>query len=678
MKVLQQYEETAVHSTSGTEASLAVVICAYTQRRLAQLLASATEASRQADGPQDEVVVVVDHDDDLASLVRQAVPAGVRVVASTGPRGLSGARNSGVAATSAGVVVFVDDDAVLRPGSLAALRSRLEDPDVVVVAGAVHPRWAGGGAPAWFPDEFGWVVGCDYRGLPGDGAPVRNPIGACMAVRRNALYAVGGFSNDLGRVGVLPAGCEETLMGIRIRGELAGSRQVRDVRVAVDHVVPSDRQTVRYFVARCFHEGRSKALVSRAVGPGDALSSERTYVRRVLPAALAREARLTTRGDGWAAARAALVLGGLAATATGLLSVALAPRARVAHPSAQPAPLPVALPVAQDELVSVVVCTLGRDPRLVETVTAVLAQTHAGLDVVVVDNDPSSGRVPRLLAGLDDPRLRVVAQPVRGLSAARNAGLAAARGALVAYTDDDAVPEPDWIAEVLAVLRRDAAGVVGCVTGRVLAAETVTPEQEWFEQAGIFDKGGRATVWSLAPVASTELGEPGTRSPFFPYTAGEMGSGNNMTFRADVLRALGGFDEALGAGSPARGGEDLDVFRRVVLDGAVVAYTPRAVVRHYHRDSYAALQQQMFGYGAGMAAVLTKLVVHGGRPALAVLRSLPRGVHMLLAPGSAKNVKKPPQMPRSLVVTELRGYLAGPWLYLRSVVVSRRRRREAS
>src|SRR5687768_10752262 len=78
-------------------------------------------------------------------------------------------------------------------------------------------------------------------------------------------------------------------------------------------------------------------------------------------------------------------------------------------------------PFTVEELISVVVCTLGREPRLTDTVKAVLGQTHADLELVVVDNDPASDRADTLLAGIDDPRLRIVREEERGLSAARNA-----------------------------------------------------------------------------------------------------------------------------------------------------------------------------------------------------------------------------------------------------------------
>ncbi|MGQ7294842.1 glycosyltransferase family 2 protein [Quadrisphaera sp. KR29] len=663
--------------------AVAVVVCAYTEQRTASVLAALAEARRQCDGPDDEVVLVVDHAPELSRALRAAAPAGVLVVDSTGPRGLSGARNTGAAATSAELLVFLDDDALPRPGWLAALRAAAADPAVAVVAGAVHPAWEGGRAPRWFPGELGWVVGCDYTGLPADGRDVRNPIGACMAVRRDALLAAGGFSTELGRVGTLPVGCEETLMGIRVRSALPGARTPRTTAFAVDHTVPAARQRLRYLFSRCWHEGRSKALVARAAGPQAALASERSFATRVVPRALAREVLATGRGDAAGAARAGVLLAGLAVTAAGF---ALGRLRRAAPPSAPaPATAGVAVPRpsrspeqagAGTEEVTVVVCTLGRDPRLLGTVAAVLGQTHRQLELVVVDNDPASGRVtelldpaahPELAAVLTDPRLRVLPEPVRGLSAARNRGLAAARASLVAYTDDDAVPDPTWLEELLAVLALDTDEAVALVTGRVLAAEVATQEQAWFEEAGIFDKGSVQTTWAVDGVVVPErLGRPGTRSGFFPYTAGEVGSGNNMVFRTAALRALGGFDEALGAGSPAQGGEDLDVFRRVLLAGHVAVYAPAAVVRHFHRDTYEALRAQMRGYGIGMAAVLTKIVLSGGRPARDVLRCVPRGVWTLLAPSSTKNAKKPAEMPLALVGHELVGYLQGPWCYLRS------------
>lgn len=195
---------------------VSVVICAYDEGRW-PILSRAVATTIGQLGEDDELVVVIDHNPALLTRARDAWAGSprVRVVPNAGGRGLSGGRNTGIESGTAAVVAFLDDDAVPRDGWLSGLGERFAGGDVAVVGGAVEPDWAAGRPPAWLPDEFGWVVGCDYRGLPGDGAPIRNPIGANMAIARDALDAAGGFSEALGRTGELPTGCEETELGIR-------------------------------------------------------------------------------------------------------------------------------------------------------------------------------------------------------------------------------------------------------------------------------------------------------------------------------------------------------------------------------------------------------------------------------------------------------------------------------
>lgn len=317
--------------------------------------------------------------------------------------------------------------------------------------------------------------------------------------------------------------------------------------------------------------------------------------------------------------------------------------------------------------VTVIVCTIGREPRLRNTVVAALAQSYPRLSVVVVDNAPGCSDVSGLLAGIDDPRLSVVTEPRKGLSFARNTGVLAACSEIVAFTDDDAVPDPDWIAGLVEVF--DVAGDrVSCVTGRVLAASLNTRWERLFEQFGGFDKGPRPLVWSTSPPGRVvaELGDPGPRGVLFPYGGGEFGSGNNMSFRRGRLIELGGFDTALGAGSPARGGEDLDIFRTVLMSGDVIVYTPRSIVEHHHRDTAAGLRSQLYGYGTGMAAVITKVALADPVAARTLVARAPAACHMLLSSRSTKNAAKLDDYPLRLTVIELAGYLTGPILLLRS------------
>jgi glucosyl-dolichyl phosphate glucuronosyltransferase len=260
---------------------LSVVICCYTSARRAQLLRVVDSALDQI-GDGDEVIVVVDHNDALLDDMAKTLTPRIDLTANTFERGLSGARNTGVEHAATEVVVFVDDDAVLTAGALDAARAAFVDPSIVAIGGAVHADWAIGSAPDWFPEEYGWVVGCDYRGLPNSGEQIRNPIGAAMAVRRSALNHIKGFSSKLGRVGDLPTGCEETLMGVQLRAEFPEQRIIRHTAFRVDHHVPSDRATLRYFTRRCYQEGRSKASLTRISGQQAALSSERSYTTRIL------------------------------------------------------------------------------------------------------------------------------------------------------------------------------------------------------------------------------------------------------------------------------------------------------------------------------------------------------------------------------------------------------------
>lgn len=654
---------------------IAVLISCYTLDRLDLLVAGVDAARRQlSDG--DEIVVVVDHNPDLLAELRGRYPDGVTVVPNGHARGLSGARNTGVETATAEIVAFLDDDAALRPGALHAARAAFADPGVIAVGGAVHAAWEAGSAPSWFPDEFGWIVGCDYRGLAGDGAEIRNPIGAAMAVRRAELVKIGGFSDRLGRVGTVPAGCEETLMGIELRNRFPASRIVRTTAFAVDHVVPDSRATLRYFTSRCRHEGRSKAVLSGIVGADAGLSAERSFVLRTLSTGVLRYLRQSVTGDGLAALSRILVLVlGLVLTAgsTAVAAVRLRAAGRTRTEETDPTPTALAAhepAVEADELVTVVIPTVGRE-SLVATANAVLAQDHPNIELIVVDNRPHRGDVRHVVAGIDDPRLRVIDQPVPGVSAARNLGHRAASGRIVAFTDDDALPDPGWVSGIVRSFRADPVGAIGLVTGRVLGTESTTREQEWFEEAKVFDKGPTATVWAMRPhESSPELGEFGPRGPFFPYTAGECGSGNNMAFRWSALESIGGFDERLGTGTPTRGGEDLDSYRAALLHGWSIAYNPDAVVRHYHRDNMDDLREQSYGYGTGMAASLTKFVMSG--KAGPILARFPRGLHMLLSPNSTKNADFPSDWPLHLRALEAWGYVTGPVLFVRSHLAARR------
>ena len=308
---------------AGAALDIQVIICAYTLDRW-DLLVSAVRSCEAQSQPPAGVIVVIDHNDELFDRARAAF-TDHRVIANGNRPGLSGARNSGVAAATAAVVAFLDDDAEADVGWLAAFASHLADPTVGGTGGWVVPAWDAG-APAWFPAEFLWVVGCSYRGLPTSASEIRNPIGAAMAFRRELLDSVGGFPDGIGRVGTHPVGCEETALSIQVRR--LGVRILLVPDAVVYHHVPASRTAWRYFWTRCLNEGRSKAIVARLTGRGDALSTERAYASRALPQGIARALADVARGParGAALARAALIVAGLVITAIGYVDGSVRPR----------------------------------------------------------------------------------------------------------------------------------------------------------------------------------------------------------------------------------------------------------------------------------------------------------------------------------------------------------------
>lgn len=293
-----------------------MVVCAYADERWDDLRAAVESVRRQTVAARD-IAVVVDQNPALLARVHEQLD-GVIGVANAQRPGLAGARNTGVEATSGEVVAFLDDDARAEPTWLAELQAAYRRPSLLGVGGALEPVWATG-RPAWFPPEFDWVVGCTYRGVPPEPAPVRNPIGANMSVLRFVLEETGGFRPELGRL-------EETDFCIRAAERFPERHWLHWPAARVLHSVTPQRQTWGFFVARCHNEGLAKATMVRARGRRAGLSSERRYVQRTLPAGVARNLRKAARGDGRAALRAGAIVAGLGATGLGYAKGAIRDR----------------------------------------------------------------------------------------------------------------------------------------------------------------------------------------------------------------------------------------------------------------------------------------------------------------------------------------------------------------
>jgi glycosyltransferase involved in cell wall biosynthesis len=309
------------------ELATSVVVSTYDEKRWEDLVACLRSLQRQSTPPL-ETIVVVDHNEALLEKVQAEFPSAA-VISNARPRGLAGARNSGVAVAKGDVVAFIDDDARAEPDWLEKLSGCIEEPATVGAGGELLPLWQSP-VPGWFPREFYWVFGCSYTGLPDHLAPVRNPIGANMAVRASVLAEVGGFREgdsasaprEIRSRGVVRAGGnvpDDTDLAIRVKQSRPEAIWLYEPQAKVFHSVTPERTSFAYFVRRCYEEGFGKANLSSYVGAGDGLSSERRHLTVVLPRGVARGLRDLLRGEGEGALRAGAIVVGVLSSACGFL-----------------------------------------------------------------------------------------------------------------------------------------------------------------------------------------------------------------------------------------------------------------------------------------------------------------------------------------------------------------------
>ena len=291
--------------------AVSVVIAAFADERWPQLC-DAIESVRAQTAPALETVLVIDHNPALLVRARQEF-TDCLVIANTGARGASGARNSGAARCRGEIIAFLDDDARSSATWLAALVRHFGQDEVVGVGGRVEPRWAAT-RPRWFPAEFGWAVGFSYQGMPERAEPIRNVWAGNMALRSSVFEQIGGFREDFGKVGDVsrPEDTDLCLRAAADRGIWLYEPTGR-----VDHWIPRHRTTFRYFARRCFHEGQGKAALAALDGARPSTSAERSYTCRILPSGVMRGLKDAAQGDAWGAARAAAITVGFATTAAG-------------------------------------------------------------------------------------------------------------------------------------------------------------------------------------------------------------------------------------------------------------------------------------------------------------------------------------------------------------------------
>jgi GT2 family glycosyltransferase len=302
----------------------------------------------------------------------------------------------------------------------------------------------------------------------------------------------------------------------------------------------------------------------------------------------------------------------------------------------------------------VIVATRQRPSQLAACLDSLLRLEYPKLEIIVVDNDPDDTATESLVTDRYAGKVVYTIERARGLASAHNRGVLAAHGRILAFTDDDVVVDADWASALVEAFRANPRA--GCVTGLILPAQLETRPQAMLERRGGFAKGFR--------LAEHSDRVPGTH-PLFPFTAGRLGSGANMAFTAEALHRIGGFDRTLGAGTYARGGDDLLAFFRTAAAGRSVVYQPDALVWHHHRREPRALADQAYGYGVGLGAYLTAALVNEPRMIVPLLRKLPRGAAYALR-NSRADQSDPAAWPARLARLERYGLCYGPIAYGRS------------
>jgi len=326
----------------------------------------------------------------------------------------------------------------------------------------------------------------------------------------------------------------------------------------------------------------------------------------------------------------------------------------------------------------------ARDQLLEQCVSSLLQIDYPRFEILIVDNRPTS---PTKLPdwAIYNEKINVLHQPIPGISAARNLGLARAQGAIVAFTDDDVEVDPNWLRSL--VNRFATNDKIACVTGLVLPRELDTAAQRWFEEyLGGFNRGSEIKLYSPIHPSRQGLIRPlvhqvicrslttGRTEQISLYEAVvRCGAGANMAFRTRALVDAGGFDLALGTGTATRGGEDLAIFAAILSNGSLIAYEPTAVVYHSHRRNYDELVKQVNGSGLGLTAMLTSLAYKDIRHLFIMAEHLPSALRSVIKRQFFNVNKKDTEdvtgteahqtYPRELRWHELLGMARGPLAY---------------
>ena len=300
-----------------------------------------------------------------------------------------------------------------------------------------------------------------------------------------------------------------------------------------------------------------------------------------------------------------------------------------------------AMPIA-----TVAVSTRDRPEDLRRTLEAFMRLPDDGQEYLVIDNCPATDATKELVKNY--PKVRYVREDVPGSSAARNAALREAKHEFVAFTDDDAAPEPNWLRSLLWNFSDPR---VMCVTGLVMPLELETEAQEVFERYSPHGRGFERRIFDGAHCN--------------PLIVSPVGVSASMALRKSSIDCIGLFDEALGVGTPSSCGEDHELFARILRAGYRIVYDPRALSWHRHRRTWEELQKTLRGYGIGVYAFWTRMFVIDREFSVPLLAW--GWLRYKQIPELFASVRKQPGcIPSDLLLAQLRGCMRGPMAYFSS------------
>jgi GT2 family glycosyltransferase len=233
-------------------------------------------------------------------------------------------------------------------------------------------------------------------------------------------------------------------------------------------------------------------------------------------------------------------------------------------------------------------------------------------------------------------------------------GIKCSTGKIIAFTDDDAMVDANWLERIL---QNFADRTVAIVTGIALPIELNTKAQHWFEKTNSFKRGFDRKKFDTGNIN--------------PLAAGLVGAGVNMAIRRSCLTRIGNFDEALDGGTPTRSGGDQEFFYRSLSRGYRIVYDPDAIVWHRHRDSWKDLRSTIYGYGVGLFAWWTRALIIERE--ISLLRwGLLWFVKHHFGNLIRSLLKRKNRMPFDLAFAEFRGAIIGSFCYFHSRFKSNR------